>query len=125
MTRLDFILRAVRKPLKDLKEGLSRSDLHFWKITLAAEWSIRPSTHTFSGWFTMDSSTCQGLTAQTFGTTLQLHLEPVLGSSPRHFGILYWGSDIINRFQLSSPEDPQAGRTQLCPLTVGHPYLIF
>lgn len=72
---MDFILRAIRKPLKDLKEGVSRSDLHFWKFALAAKWNIRPNTHTFSSWFTMDVFTCQDPTAQTFRTTLQLHLS--------------------------------------------------
>lgn len=74
---LDYILRAIRKPRKDLKEGVSKSDLHFWKITLAAEWRIRPNTDTFSSWFTRDGFTCQDPTAQTFGTTLQLRFEPV------------------------------------------------
>lgn len=74
---LDYILRAIGKPLKDLKEGVSTSDLHFWTITLAAEWRIRPNTHTFSSWFPMDGFTCQDPTAQTFGTTLQLRFGPV------------------------------------------------
>ena len=74
---LDYILRAIRKPLKDLKEGVSTSDLHFWTITLAAEWRIRPNAYTFSSWFPIDGFTCQDPTAQTFGTTLQLHFGPV------------------------------------------------
>lgn len=109
---LDYILRAIRKPLKDLKEGVLKSDLHFWKITLAAEWRIRPNTRTFSSWFTKNGFTCQDPTAQTFGTTLQLHFEPVhsvtylalVHITLEFFGILYWGCDVIYKFQLPSPD---------------------
>lgn len=106
---LDFILRAIRKPLKDLKEGVSKSDLHFWKITLAAEWKIRPNTHTFSSWFTTDGFTCQDPTAQTFGTTLQLHFEPVHSVTYLalvHITLEFFIGSVTSsyKFQLSSPD---------------------
>lgn len=106
---LEYILRAIKKPWKDLKEGVSKSDLHFWKITLAAEWRIRPNADTFSRWFTRDGSTCQDPTAQTFGTILQLRFEPV--HSVTYLALVHTtlefftgGCDVIYKFQLSPPD---------------------
>lgn len=73
----------------------------------------------------MDGCTCQDPTAQIFRDHTPAPLGAstfcyLLGSAPRHLGILYGGCDIIYTLQLPSPEDKQAEKAWLLSLTSRH-----